>query len=89
MSLVASTRAVTLLPAYAKNFLPWSVTSRPLAGDDAPTIDLVAAYNRTNTSPTLKFFLTRLDRLISRCQMRPSDITGPRRAGESPPFQGD
>jgi LysR family hca operon transcriptional activator len=70
ISLVASTRGVTLLPAYAKNFLPWSVISRPLAGDDPPTIDLVAAYNRTNTSPTLKLFLSRLDALISRCRMR-------------------
>jgi hypothetical protein len=38
-------RGVTLLSAYAKNFLPWSVTSRPLAGDDAPTIDLVAGQD--------------------------------------------
>jgi LysR family transcriptional regulator, hca operon transcriptional activator len=71
ISLVASTRGVTLLPAYAKNFLPWSVISRPLAGD-APTIDLVVGYNKANTSPVLKFFLSRLDELISRCQMRSS-----------------
>jgi LysR family transcriptional regulator, hca operon transcriptional activator len=32
VSLIASTRGVALLPAYAKNFLPWSVTSRPLKG---------------------------------------------------------
>ncbi|MFZ8447368.1 hypothetical protein ACO1M8_13845, partial [Staphylococcus aureus] len=37
MSLVASTRGVALLPAYAENFLPWSVTSRPLKGA-LPTI---------------------------------------------------
>src|SRR6266436_4345739 len=37
MSLIASTRGVALLPAYAKNFLPQSVTSRPLDGE-APTI---------------------------------------------------
>src|SRR5713226_7156180 len=30
MSLIASTRGVGLLPAYAQNFLPRSVTSRPL-----------------------------------------------------------
>src|SRR6202162_37653 len=30
MSLIASTRGVGLLPAYAQNFLPSSVTSRPL-----------------------------------------------------------
>lgn len=63
MSLVVSTRGVTLLPAYAKNFLPSSVISRPLAGE-APTIDLVVGYNRANTSPTLQLFLSRLDDLI-------------------------
>ncbi|MEH2474209.1 LysR family hca operon transcriptional activator [Nitrobacteraceae bacterium AZCC 2161] len=73
MSLVASTRGVTLLPAYAKNFLPWSVISRPLADDDAPTIDLVVGYNKTNASSTLKLFLSRLDGLISRCQTRSTD----------------
>ncbi len=40
MSLIASTRGVGLLPAYAQNFLPSSVTSRPLKGD-TPTVDLV------------------------------------------------
>src|SRR6202161_3897576 len=39
MSLIASTRGVGLLPAYAQNFLPSSVTSRPLKGD-APTVDI-------------------------------------------------
>jgi LysR family transcriptional regulator, hca operon transcriptional activator len=62
MSLIASTRGVALLPTYAKNFLPWAVTSRPLAGE-APTIDLVIGYNKTNTSPILKLFLSRLDQL--------------------------
>lgn len=64
MSLIASTRSVTLLPAYAKNFMPWSVTSRPLEGE-APTIDLVAAYHRANTSPTLASFLSRLGELVA------------------------
>lgn len=41
MSLIASTRSVALLPAYAQKFLPWSVISRPLGGDVIPTIDLV------------------------------------------------
>jgi LysR family transcriptional regulator, hca operon transcriptional activator len=36
MSRVASTRGVALLSAYAPNFLPWSVISRPLKGE-APT----------------------------------------------------
>jgi LysR family transcriptional regulator, hca operon transcriptional activator len=65
MSLVASTRGVAFLPAYAQNFLPWSVISRPIKGD-APTIDLVIGYNRANASPTLKLFLSRLDELIAR-----------------------
>jgi LysR family hca operon transcriptional activator len=38
-SMIASTRAVTLLPAYAKNFLPSSVASRPIHGN-APMVDL-------------------------------------------------
>jgi LysR family hca operon transcriptional activator len=65
MSLVASTRGVTLLPAYAQNFLPSSVISRPLRGE-APTIDLVIGYNKANTSPILKLFLSKSDDLISR-----------------------
>jgi LysR family hca operon transcriptional activator len=65
MSLIASTRGVALLPAYAENFLPWSVTSRPLRGEP-PTLDLMIGYNRTNTSPLLKLFLSRVDELISR-----------------------
>jgi LysR family transcriptional regulator, hca operon transcriptional activator len=62
MSLVASTRGVALLPIFAKNFMPLSVTSRPLDGE-APTIDLVIGYNKTNTSPILGLFLSRLDQL--------------------------
>src|SRR5258708_2433491 len=50
MSLVASTRGVTLLPAYAQNFLPRSVISRHLEGE-APTIDLVIGYSKVNASP--------------------------------------
>ena len=64
MSLIASTRGVALLPAYAQNFLPWSVISKPLKGD-VPTIDLVAGYNKANNSPTLKLFLSRLDDVIA------------------------
>jgi LysR family transcriptional regulator, hca operon transcriptional activator len=64
-SIIASTHAVTLLPAYAKNFLPVALTSRPIQGD-APTVDLVVGYNKANTSPILKVFLTRVDQLIAR-----------------------
>jgi LysR family transcriptional regulator, hca operon transcriptional activator len=65
MSFVASTRGVALLPAYARNLLPSSLTSRPLQGD-APTIDLVVGYSKANTSPILKLFLSRIDDLIAR-----------------------
>jgi LysR family transcriptional regulator, hca operon transcriptional activator len=64
MSLVASTRGLALMPAYAKNLLPWSVVSRPLDGE-APTIDIVIGYNKANTSQTLKLFLSRMDQLIA------------------------
>jgi LysR family hca operon transcriptional activator len=62
MSLVASTRGLALMPAYAKNLLPWSVVSRPLEGE-GPTIELAVGYNRANSSPILKLFLSRLGEL--------------------------
>lgn len=65
MSLIASTRGVGLLPAYAQNFLPSSVTSRPLKGD-IPTVDLVLGYKKSNQSPILKLLLSRLDELVAR-----------------------
>jgi LysR family hca operon transcriptional activator len=62
MSLVASTRGLALMPDYAKNLLPWSVVSRPLQGE-APTIDLAVGYSKSNTSPILQLFLSRIDEL--------------------------
>ena len=63
MSLVASTRGLALMPAYAKNLLPLSVVSRPLEGE-TPTIDLAVGYSKSNTSPILKLFLSHLDELV-------------------------
>jgi LysR family hca operon transcriptional activator len=63
MSLVASTRGLALMPAYARNLLPESVVARPLRGE-APTIDIAVGYSKTNTSPILKLFLSRLDKLV-------------------------
>jgi LysR family hca operon transcriptional activator len=57
------------LPDFARNFLTWSVISRPLAGI-APTIDLVLGYHKANTSPLLKLFLSRTDELIARVSKR-------------------
>jgi LysR family hca operon transcriptional activator len=62
ISLVASMRGLALMPTYAKNLLPWSVVSRPLEGE-APTIDLAVGYSKSNTSPILKLFLSRIEEL--------------------------
>jgi LysR family transcriptional regulator, hca operon transcriptional activator len=69
ISLIMSTRGVGLLPAYAQNFLPASVTSRPLKGD-APTVDLVLGYRKSNQSPILKLLLSRLDELVVRASKK-------------------
>src|ERR1700737_3575066 len=63
MSLVASTRGLALMPAYAKNLLPASVVSRPL-DSEAPTIEVAVGYSKSNTSPILKLFLSRLNELV-------------------------
>jgi LysR family hca operon transcriptional activator len=65
ISLMASTRGVGLLPAYVQNFLPSSLTSRPLKGD-TPTVELVLGYRKSNQSPILKLLLSRLDELVAR-----------------------
>jgi LysR family hca operon transcriptional activator len=65
MSLIASTGGLGLLPAYVLNFLPSSVTSRPLKGD-TPTVELVLGYKKSNESPILKLLLSRLDELVAR-----------------------
>jgi LysR family transcriptional regulator, hca operon transcriptional activator len=65
LSLIASTGGVGLLPAYAQNFLPSSVTSRPLKGD-TPTVDLVFGYKKSNQSPILKLLLSKLNELVAR-----------------------
>jgi LysR family transcriptional regulator, hca operon transcriptional activator len=69
ISLIASTRGVGLLPAYIQNFLPSSVTSRPLKGD-TPTVDLVLGYKKSNESPILKILLSRLDELVVRASKK-------------------
>ena len=71
ISLVASTRGLALLPDFARNFLTWSVVSRPLAGE-APAIDLVLGYHKANNSPLLRLFLSRTEEMIGRVSKRPS-----------------
>ena len=62
ISLVASTGGVSLLPLYAQNLLPKTVVSRPIQGAP-PMVDLVVGYNEANTSPLLKFLLSKVDEL--------------------------
>jgi LysR family hca operon transcriptional activator len=69
ISLIMSTRGLGLLPAYAQNFLPASVTSRPLKGD-VPTVDLVLGYRKSNQSPVLKLLLSRVDELVARASKK-------------------
>jgi LysR family hca operon transcriptional activator len=64
ISLVASTGGVTLLPAYVQNMLIPAVVARPLQGAP-PTIDLMMGYNKSNTSPLLKRFVSRADELVT------------------------
>jgi LysR family hca operon transcriptional activator len=62
ISLVASTGGICLLPLYAQNLLPETVVSRPIQGAP-PMVDLVVGYNEANTSPLLKFLLSKVDEL--------------------------
>ena len=62
MSLVASTGGVALMPLYARNLLPPTVISRPLAGA-SPTIDLSLGYNEGNTSPLLASVISKIGEL--------------------------
>jgi LysR family transcriptional regulator, hca operon transcriptional activator len=73
ISLIMSTRGLGLLPAYAQNFLPASVTSRPLRGN-APTVDLVLGYRKSNQSPILKILLSRLDELLVRVSTKTDNL---------------
>jgi LysR family transcriptional regulator, hca operon transcriptional activator len=57
ISMIASTGAVMLLPAYTERYLPESVTSRPVQGD-VPTLDLIIAYHKANSSPILRLLLS-------------------------------
>jgi LysR family hca operon transcriptional activator len=65
MSLIVSTGGIAILPAYAKTFLPPTVTMRALQGF-TPAIDLSVGYRRGNASPILKLFLGRVDELADR-----------------------
>lgn len=63
ISMITSTRAVMLLPAYTQRYLPGSITTRPAKGD-VPALDLIIAYHRTNKSPILKLLLSSIGKLV-------------------------
>jgi LysR family hca operon transcriptional activator len=63
ISMITSTRAVMLLPAYTKRYLPESITTRPVKGE-VPTLDLIIAYHRANKSPILKLLLANVGKLV-------------------------
>ena len=62
ISLVVSTGGVALMPSYARNLLPPSVTSRPLDGEH-PHIDLMLGYRSDNQTPKLGDIIARLKRI--------------------------
>jgi LysR family transcriptional regulator, hca operon transcriptional activator len=62
ISMITSMRAVMLLPAYTRRYLPESITTRPVKGE-VPTLDLVIAYHKLNNSPILKLLLSRVGKL--------------------------
>ena len=70
ISLVASTRGLSLMPAYAKNSRPWAVVSRPLEGrgtDDRSRYRLQQGKHVAD----LEAVLSRVDELIARGAQKP------------------
>jgi LysR family hca operon transcriptional activator len=72
-SLITSTGGMTLFPDSARNMLPSSVVARPLRGE-APTVDLMMGYNKSNTSRLLKRFLSCGDELVTRFAQKPDSL---------------
>jgi LysR family hca operon transcriptional activator len=79
ISLVTSERGMALLPISIEDYLPSSVVSRPLKGEQ-PTVDLVIGYHRANASPILRTFLSRIDDLNTRASAPVAGINSARSA---------
>jgi LysR family hca operon transcriptional activator len=71
MSLVTSERGVALLPISIEDYLPPSIVSRRLKGEQ-PTVDLMIGYHKANASPILRTFLSRFDLLGGGGSRRPA-----------------
>jgi len=63
ISMITAMRAVMLLPAYTKRYLPESITTRPVKGE-VPTLDLIIAYHKANNSPILKLLLSSVGNFV-------------------------
>lgn len=72
-SLITSAGGVILCPRYIENLAPSSVVVRPLKGE-APTIDLMMGYNKSNTSPLLKKFVSRANELAALVAKKESSL---------------
>ena len=81
ISLVTSERGVALLPVSIEDYLPPSIVSRRLKGEQ-PTLDLVVGYHPANASPILKLFLARLAE--SAASIRSARQTRPGRLSRTP-----
>jgi LysR family hca operon transcriptional activator len=62
ISMISSTRAIMMLPAYTKRYLPAGIATRPVRGD-APALDLIMAYHKANSSPILQQLVSNLGSL--------------------------
>jgi LysR family hca operon transcriptional activator len=63
ISMITSTGGIMMLPAYTRQYLPGSITTRPARGE-APTLDLIIACHKANNSPILKLLLSRVGKLV-------------------------
>jgi hypothetical protein len=56
-----------------EGYLPSTITSRRLVGEQ-PTVDLVLGYRKSNASPLLKTFLSRIDGLADQIYKTPGRV---------------
>ena len=59
ISLIVSTGGVALMPLYARNLLPPTVVSRPLAGEQ-PAIDIVMGHRRDSSTAHVEAVVSRV-----------------------------
>ncbi len=62
ISMITSTRGIMLLPAYTKTVSAGN-DHHPAGEGEAPTLELVIAYHKANTSPILKLLLSKVGKL--------------------------